>query len=239
MIEGGEFVNNLVDSISFEYGDMKITFFGIEDFDRDEDSPDWHRHNYYELHTFDSDLYEYKFNSKKVSFKKGEFVLIPPYVSHNTMGAFGEKTTLPKAVAFTVSKTQSSLHFFEKATVELDKNSLIPLAIPNVSIKEIMLLSDTELYSSFHGICKLQATASKIIYNLFKTIMDDVVFVNDCHENTLVVIDNLINIPKFTLSDIAAAINYSERQVSRIIKQHYGLTLSELRRRIKEDNKGE
>lgn len=229
-------MNSLVDSISLEYGDMKITFFGIEDMDIDTDSPDWHRHNYYELHTFDNNDYEYKFADKKVSFKKGEFVLIPPYVPHNTMGAFKE-TTLPKAVAFTVSKTESKLHFFEKVIKELDSKSLTPFVMPDVSIYDMAVLSNTKLYSSFHGICKLKETASKVICNLFETVVDDIVFVNDCRESILVIIDNLINIPKFTLSDIAKVTSYSERQVSRIIKQHYGLTLSELRRRIKEDSK--
>ena len=233
------YLNSFVDSISFEYGDMKITFFGIENMEKEasKGSPEWHRHNYYELHAFDNDLCEYKFDKKKVSFKKGEFVIIPPYVSHNTMGAFDRNSNSTKAIAFTITKIENKLHFYEKVTRELERTSLNPFNMPDVSIEEVLLFSDTKLYASFHGICKLKATASKIISCVFKAIMDDIVFVNDCHENILVVIDNLINIPKFTLSDIAKATSYSERQISRIIKQHYGLTLSELRRRIKEDNK--
>jgi len=67
------------------------------------------------------------------------------------------------------------------------------------------------------------------------------IFLNYNADKTAVtVIDNLINIPDFTLSDIAKITSYSERQISRIISKHYGLTLLELRRRIKADNrKGE
>ena len=229
-------MNNLVDSISFEYGNIKVTFFGMVEIEKEGTPIDWHRHSYYELHIFD-DFCKYKFNDKSISFKKGEFVIIPPYVTHNTVT---DADYSAKAVAFTFSKVKSNLHFFEKVTKDLESKSLIPFTMPDVSAEDLILLGNTEFYSSLHGICKLKATASKIICSLFKTLVDDIVFVNDCHESMLVVIDNLINIPDFTLSDIAKITSYSERQISRIISKHYGLTLSELRRRIKADNrKGE
>jgi AraC-like DNA-binding protein len=48
-------------------------------------------------------------------------------------------------------------------------------------------------------------------------------------------IDVLINNPHYKLSDIAKATSYSERQISRIIKQHYGISLLELRRKMKDE----
>lgn len=228
----------LVDNVSVEYGDTKISIFGIKTQDNLDLSPIWHKHNYYELHFCNDRFRDYKFNDKNVRFKQGQLMIIPPDTNHNTTATIDPMPQPPLALIFTVTKIKSKIHFYDKIIQALEENSLTPLTIHGISIDDIALFhKNLSLYGSLLGLCELKASASNIMYKLFKSILNDITFRTDNNESILVLLDNLVNDPKYTLSDIAKATNYSQRHLSRIIKQHYGLNFSELRSKIKEANK--
>ncbi len=228
-------MERLVDSISLEYGDTKISFFGIKINDLSDLSV-WHRHNYYEIHYCTDKIREYKFPDRNITFKSGQVLIIPPLIDHNTFADSYVSAQPPVALAFTLTKIKSNISFYDKITTALENNSLIPLNIPQISDKDFSLFRDINLYDNFLGLCKLKAIASNLIYHIFGSILNDVTFRTDNEESVMVLIDNLINDPQYTLSEIAKRTSYSQRQLSRIIKQHYGLSFSELRRKMKEAN---
>ena len=85
------------------------------------------------------------------------------------------------------------------------------------------------------GICQLKSVASDLIYHMFNHILSDTTLVKRNDESVTVLIDNLVNNLQYTFQDIAETTGYSQRQLSRIIKKHYGLSFTELRRKMKED----
>ena len=64
--------------------------------------------------------------------------------------------------------------------------------------------------------------------------IDKNLLVNGCRDME-VLIDVLVNRPDMTVQKIAAATNYSQRQISRIIKQRYGMTLTEFKKQRNND----
>ena len=77
--------------------------------------------------------------------------------------------------------------------------------------------------------------SSDLIYHLFNNISGDISLEKRTGESVTVLIDNLVNNAQYNLCDIAKITGYSQRQLSRIIKKHYGVSFTELRRKMKED----
>ncbi len=228
-------MEHLVDNISLVYGDTKISFFGIKLDDLSDLSSVWHRHNYYEIHYCTDKQRKYDFQDKSICFNFKEIVIIPPNVNHKTFADFDVYKNPPATLAFTVSKIKGDILFYDKITEALDNNSLKPLVIPEISSEDIFMFHDIELYNNFLGICQLKSVASGLIYHLFGNILSDTSLVKRNNESVTVLIDNLVNNLQYTFHDIAEITGYSQRQLSRIIKKHYGLSFTELRRKMKEE----
>ncbi|MBE7057233.1 MAG: AraC family transcriptional regulator [Ruminococcaceae bacterium] len=228
-------MERLVDIISLVYGDTKISFFGIKINDLSDLSSVWHRHNYYELHYCTDKQRKYDFSEKSICFNNDEIVIIPPNVNHKTVADFDVSKNPPATLAFTVSKIKGDILFYDKVIVALEENSLKPLVIPEISSEDIFVFQNISLYESFLGICQLKSVASGIIYHIFNHMLSDTTLVKRNDESVTVLIDNLVNNLQYTFQDIAKITGYSQRQLSRIIKKHYGLSFTELRRKMKEE----
>lgn len=228
-------MERLVDSISLIYGDTKISFFGIKLDDSSDLSSVWHRHNYYEIHYCTDKQRKYVFQDKSICFNNDEIVIIPPNVNHKTVADFDVSENPPATLAFTVSKIKGDILFYDKVIAALENNSLKPLVIPEISSDDIFVFQNIDLYNNLLGICQLKSAASDLIYHMFNHMLSDTTLVKRNDESVTVLIDNLVNNLQFTFQDIAEATGYSQRQLSRIIKKHYGLSFTELRRKMKED----
>ena len=77
--------------------------------------------------------------------------------------------------------------------------------------------------------CKLKNAGTEFIYRLFQQLLPTDLLLTHSNTDTDILIDNLVHRPDITLDDIAKASNYSKRHVSRLIRQRYGGTLSQLR----------
>lgn len=227
----GDFLYNKVNSISVEYGDTKITFFQINLQAEAVNQSVWHDHRYYEIHFCGKDSLEYTFSDQTVRLNPGELLIIPPDTFHNSITAANKQNI--HIVSFAVAAVKNDKRFYKAITSALYKNALTPLRFSCGSQVEWDVYNQEDLYGSLLGICKLKSEATKFIYLLFNRILKEYIAA-DSKTEIMVLLDNLINRPNMTLDEIAAATHYSKRHVSRLIKQQYGVSLSALRKNIRE-----
>ncbi len=222
---------NKVNSISMEYNDAKITFFQINLQAEASDQSLWHDHRYYEIHFCGKDSLEYTFSDQTVRLNVGELLIIPPNTFHNSI-TLADKQNI-HILSFAVTAVKNDKRFYKAFTSALNKNALTPVKFSCGSQVEWDVYDREDLYGSLLGICKLKAEATKLIYLLFHCILKEYIAA-DRKTEVMVLLDNLINRPNMTLDEIAAVTHYSKRHVSRLIKQQYGVSLSELRKNIRE-----
>ena len=231
LLKAAVVMENNIEHISLYYGGVELSFFCISIKHDSNESHILHRHSYYEVH-FSGDSYlDYQFGDKTVSLAPNQIIIIPPNVLHYSVG--GLKKSAPIVISFSISQPQGDNKLLTALTTALKVISLKAIGFSAIPAEELILLGKPELYNSFLGICKLKAVAADFSHKLFALALKGKDFTVSDDADALVLIDNLINIPDITIKDIAAATNYSERQISRLIKSHYGLTLSQIKRKSK------
>lgn len=225
-------MSGLVEYVSVCYGDAEASFFNIVLEPEPECAEYEHRHGYYEVHIA-NDPYRLLLDNAKVDVKENEMIIIPPSVKHRIIVAKGQKK--PSVVLFTLRKIAGDKGFYEHFCKVLNQNASKPISSVNIDADKTELLKNTEYYKTVLGILKLKAVASDFFEALFRKLdIDKNLLVNGCRDME-VLIDVLVNRPDMTVQKIAAATNYSPRQISRIIKQRYGMTLTEFKKQRNND----
>lgn len=226
---------NRVNFVDLSFNDANIRFFnftGVEGVERDF-NPTWHNHKSYELHFSFAATVNYKFADRKITLNPGEMLIIPPSVDHESVVAKYPKKDFA-TIAMEIKKLNAGDEFYENFTCALGDNALTPIKIPEHLRESIFVLENAELYTTMLGVCKLKTAVSQMVYMLFKKIMTDKPVKNE-NVNQKVLIDLMIFEANITLDKIALATNYSKRQLSRIIKEQYGMTFSQIRRGMLRD----
>ncbi|MBQ8743046.1 MAG: AraC family transcriptional regulator [Clostridia bacterium] len=227
-----------VDSISLIYGNAKITFLNIF-FRSNKILPDsgaiCHTHSYYELHL--SCVKNLTLNTKNgdVSLGTNELIIIPPSTPHMSINYESIDSDMTCVIALSVTKLPSGENFYSSFISALDRNALIPIPFHKSMTKDLQLLKNTELYRTMLGQCRLQAIASGFVCDLLYLLPDREELLCASKKEVSVLIDTMITYPTTTLEDIADATNYSKRHVSRLIKSYYGMSLSEIRKKLKSE----
>lgn len=223
---------NFVDLIFNDAGIRFFNFTGVENIEPDWD-PTWHNHISYELHFSFAATVNYKFADRQITLSPGEMLIIPPTVEHVSVA-----TKYPKKDFATISMDVKKLNacdtFYENFALALEKHALSPVKIPESLRESLFTLDRPELYATMLGVCRLKTAASQVVFSLFKKIMPDKPVKHE-NINQKVLIDLMIFSRDTTLDKIALATNYSKRQLSRIIKEQYGMTFSQIRRKMLRD----
>ena len=224
-------MESLIEHFTLNYSSIELSFFCVN-LDREgEHAPILHRHDYYEIHFSGGGHYEYQFGDKTVSLPPNHIIVIPPDVLHYSVDLL--KKPMPTVVSFSMSEKCQDKKLYSSLVLALESISLKGVPFSSTTADELILLHKPQVYNSFLGVCKLKAIASDFIYKLFSIALKGKDFTVSDDKNALLLIDNLINIPNVSIKDIASATNYSERHISRLIKSHYGLTLSQIKKQSK------
>lgn len=222
-------MDRYVETIFLEYGDARINFFDIHLKGTATKAPYLHSHCYYEFHFFTGEAFDCHLQDRSITLKQNEFILIPPNLLHRT-----EKTPGIQGqhfvISMTISQRKGLVKFYDTFVTALQGHVLMPLPFTD-QLKEqaLSVFAQKQLYRTVLGICKLKAAAAELVSWLFSQLLADNNASPGNEDNNVVLIDNLINRPEITLDEIASATNYSKRHVSRLIKQRYGSSISELR----------
>lgn len=223
-------MENFANRIVLNYGDAQISFYNIKVSDGKEDPQMiWHRHRYFEIHFALDGNNVYRFSDKEVLLQQGEILIIPPDMNHYPVLSDNRNILV---IPLSVERVEGEQHFFEAMQEALIMNSLTPIKF---KFEDAAFLSRGELYNSVLGVLKLKQIATDFTYRLFSMLIGYNPSITSGNA-VMVLIDTLVNSVNVTLDDIANATNYSKRHLTRLIKQNYGMTLTEIKCKNKELN---
>lgn len=193
----------------------------------EEETP--HSHSYYELHLVLKGEYLYSIFDKTVSVREGEMVLISPDVPHKAVipGANVEVSVL----SISIKKCSEGQGVYGPIIKCFNKHA-------SLAVKQSAVLRD--LISRFDIMCQ-----NRSLVGLFKRkelackIISDVLLSFGLGEQNRsaaepmdfdILLETLVQNSRMPLYEIADRLGYSQRQISRIIKERYGMTFAQLRR---------
>ena len=224
--------------IDLEYNDARLKFFDFEKSDNyspEERCKQWHTHIFYELHFSFENTVTFRFKDRALTLNPNELLIIPPSVIHESI-TYDSSSKAYKVLSIEIEKTENGGSFYCAFINALNNYALKPIKIQDINKDAVFAFENKELYNSLLGICQLKAYASGLIYALFKKIVKDKPISPD-NNKAKIIIDYMLSRPQVSLGEIAEATNYSQRQISRIIKEQYGTTFSQIRQRIKNNEK--
>ena len=219
--------------VELDYGDARITFFDFTRIPPEQRVRQWHRHIFYELHFPHTGPVECRFSDRTVTIHPGEVVIIPPGTLHQSITVDWDTDAITVLSLELRREEQGSRPFFDAFIAALDGASLTAVKVPELKADLLKVFSREPLYDSVLGMCRLKMCASQVIDGLMGRILCDKPLQKD-ESRVRLMVDNLMLFPNMTLAEIAAETNYSERQVSRLIKQQYGVNFSQLRSRLRQ-----
>ena len=222
-------MKDYVEHIILNYNDLDITFFKVNIDTEKHQTENMHRHNYYEVHFSHNEYFTYEFCNKTITLSPKQIIIIPPQTLHKTNYS---KSVIPTVVSFVITSSENTKNY-KHISESLDNISLKAIDFTSLSNEQLLFLGNSQLYRTFLGNCKLKEIASSFVYEILSLALKNNDFVVDKNFDIMLLIDNLINYPNVTVKEIAKITNYSERQISRLIKQNYKMTLSEIKRRTK------
>lgn len=231
-----------IKSVSERYGDAQIKTYLVEHGDISgqgdgkvfitDDTP--HRHSYYEIHASTEGRHEYNIENRKVMISSGGMLIIPPNVHHCPfLSCEGYSAAV---LSLEILHTDGTAGFYDFFTSSLDTRALKYLRTPARLVKSIEILGTGELYNTIGGMLRLKSALADAVTILFGESTERL---KDIHtvaerEDAMALIENMANDPSASLADIAETVNYSQRQTQRLIKKMYGLSLSEIRRKMRQ-----
>lgn len=224
-----------IQSLSLDYGDARFYLYQFQVPANTDSVPTHHAHRFYEWHLAHNGSHLYEINGQHIPLWPNQLLIIPPNVNHASVPmevADYEYSVL--AVSLTKIEGECGFYsFFEKV---LNDYALSPINVPLSFSRRMAELSKKVSFPSIKENCYLKMQSSTLIYELFE-LLDRYHTAKEPHnsgvsiENRLTLLDTVINNPQCSLTDIAAAINYSPRHTARLIRTTYGCSLSELRKR--------
>lgn len=193
-----------------------------------------HSHTYYEFHFMISGSNNYDTTDNSVHLDSGEFLIFTPGVLHQPTVLNNSFRSI--VISLSVENTSGPDVLYKNLIRCLNGCALKPLKISKpmmdtitaLSSRNVLVKHSVEDYLMFH------AEYSKLIHLLYKELRElmgekDDTFLYTEISDVMVVLDNLINHPEISLSEIAEVIGYSERNTSRLIFNTYGMSLTEIR----------
>ena len=222
-----------VNFVELQYADARISFFDFIETKTNSITKQWHKHIYYELHFSFDRVIEYKFKDGTLVLNPGEMLIIPPLVSHESI-EYNPTLKNFTVISLDIKKSQGDIGFYKAFTDGLERNALKPIKFSNLNKETLLLFNNKKLYETLLGICELKMAMSQVIYAISKKILKDKELKSD-DKKMRILIDNLILSPDITLGEIANATNYSKRHLSRLIKEQYGTTFSEIRKNLRRE----
>lgn len=223
-----------VKSIPMQYGDAQIKCHKIytesHPGDNDVIENTFHSHKYYECHFIENGCVSLRTGDDSIKIPQGEIIIIPPDFGHFAISPDGSFVSYVFEFSLEcVDGENKGIYTFLKEM--LDGVAVTPVKISPKLITMIKEFRDISLGDTIPEYCMAVAQVAVILSHLFNEIS---IYSGDTKLDLESVdlkplIDTYINIPDATMEDIAKATSYSSRQISRIIRNLYGMSLSELR----------
>ena len=222
-------MDTFVDHINLHYGDAKISLFHIGTKKASLEDAIWHNHCYYEIHVVTEGSYTCCFEEKQITLHANEFLIIPPQLHHWSTTVEPSAPTKRYILSLALEQTEGPEKLWSLFSQALQSNILAPIPFSGLHRDQLDIFLNKPLYGTVLGMCKLKHAAAALVLWLFEHLLKEDPLLARSDTDTDILIDNLVHRPDISLDEIAEAANYSKRHVSRLIRQRYGSTLSQLR----------
>jgi len=221
-----------VSNVQCSFGDASFKVFFVDENKIEKGHALWHVHHFYELHVCVSGSCTHKTESRDYRQLPGQLFLIPPGVLHGSDAAqsLGAECVVMR---FTLSRGADAYHCYDYVEQTLLGSAMRPVSLPEEVVKQFQQFQKLHGPNSFKEYCQVKAKASVLLFDLIDLLSDapagsDHPLSMHDHDDTLVLLNILVNQCELPLKAIAARLNYSERQTSRLIRQMYNKSLSEI-----------
>ncbi len=228
----------IIGSVKVQIGGCLFTFYRLS-YDKMRDvvpekkEVTLHCHLYYEIMLVTEGKCAFYFRDETVTLKSGEMIIIEPETYHYGYDGFEINTGAHvQTLALTVEQLDAAdgicQHF--KSLFHMNADRAIPVT---EELCERVKLFNAMQGSSLCALCEEKMNISRIIYLLSESFGDsaferkhspDIADPKDMQ----VLLDCMINIPTIKLEQIAEKLNYSPKQVSRLISRTYGMSLKQI-----------
>ena len=185
----------------------------------------FHEHSYYEFHF--SPYASYDITTREASFplETDTLFIIPPQLPH-----YSTCTGADRSIILNVALEQldGDPAFYDHFKKSMDTNCLRPIKVSD-DIKTCFYrfdnISDNDTVKKH---CTFMLSALAILSSLLTE--DDSVTHKGKQEQFDILLENYVNAPSYSLSQIAENLNYSQRQTARLIRKKYNMPLGDIRR---------
>ena len=187
----------------------------------------YHTHVYYEIHVIITGTAYFMHENKKITVEAGEMIIFPPGSRHYAC-------PINKNVfCLSLRRCEGESGYYDLFLPALNKASGYPYKLNKDLIAQIQYYSDMIDQDNVHDRCRRKVVAYETILVLLEEL-EAFCESNDKRIDSLqeneqnVALDILIN-SYHSLSEIAELLGYSSRHTARLIHQHYGMRLGEIR----------
>lgn len=228
--------NAQVDGVELKYGDAAVTFYRFHILEsqwkqREPSSSILHAHTHYEIHIITRGSTVITTAQQNYTLSSGELLILPPGTDHDSVTAQENFEFLVLSAALENIPGQKG--FYDYFSAALNHSALCPIRIST------QLLETVQAWNGCTGggvenFCRQRALLGNLVWLLFRDIDGFQVDgapaqCSRSRNEVLTLLDNLVTYNTYTLADIAEAIDYSPRNVSRLIRSTYHMSLKELR----------
>ena len=191
----------------------------------------YHTHVYYEVHIIISGTAYFMYENQRITVEEGEMIIFPPGSKHYACPV--NINVSEKVLCLSIHQCEGESGHYDMFLSALNNASASPCKLNKELISQILYFNDVIDHDNIHDKCRQKVMAYETIFVLLEELK---VFreasekrVDSLSENELrIALDILIN-SNYSLSEIAEYLGYSSRHTSRLIHQHYGMRLGEIR----------
>ena len=220
------------ESEDFQFGNALVSLYRIKSDTAIAERELIHSHSYYELHFIHQGKHTYHIAKTDVPVSAGEMIVIKPGDTHKAV--FPQEGTRFTVLSISIKLLPEGESVYSLMTESLNQASC--KAIP-LDGKLLYKLLDYYSLPSSYSLTELfyrKLAACEIIIG----ILDAIGCVGQSYNSVSkidfdIMLETLVHNSSVPLFEIAERLGYSERQISRKIKQRYGKTFTQLRKEIK------
>lgn len=185
----------------------------------------FHAHSYYEFHFSPYAGYDITTQEKTYTLEADTLFIIPPNLSHYSTCTSADKTIV---LNVDLKMLEGNSVFYDYFKKNIDSVCLKPIKISNDIKKCFYDFNNISGNNSIKNNCILKLSALNILISLLAD--DDSITHTGKKEQFDILLENYVNTPAYSISQIAKNLNYSQRQTARLIHEKYNMSLGDIRK---------
>jgi len=191
----------------------------------------YHTHIYYEIHIILSGTAYFMYENQKITVEAGEMIIFPPGSRHYACPI--NQNVTDKVLCLSLSRCEGVTGYYDIFLPALNRASGYSYKLNKEMLTRFQGFSEMIDRDNVHDRCRRKVIA----YETILVLLEELGVFGEANERTVnslqeneqdIALDILIS-SYYSLSGIAGFLGYSPRHTARLIHQHYGMRLGEIR----------